>query len=133
MHDENTEGARDSWGPNGIQLVASMAEQGVEASVLVTVPGGLIAGITISEKCYFAGLGDAYRKVGALGIGAALAALGDSAREEESDDDIRRFHSLFLKNGKFVIGGTPLGGDGLFIRVRISAISALALGTLKPQ
>jgi hypothetical protein len=72
VHDKNTEGARDGWGPNGIQLVASMAEQGVEASVMVTVPGGLIAGITISEKCYFAGLGDAYRRVGAE---APLASL----------------------------------------------------------
>jgi len=132
VHDEGTEGARDSWGPNGVQLVASMAEKGVEFSVLVTVPGGLIAGTTINEKSYFAGLGDAYRKAGAKELGAVLAALRDSAPAEESDDS-REFHSLFLKNGKFVIGGTPLGGDGLFIRVRISAISALALGTLKAQ
>jgi hypothetical protein len=132
VHDEHIEGPLDSWDPNGIQLVASLVEQGAEIPVLVTVPGGLIAGTAISQYKYFTGLRDEYAMRGASKMGAALAALVPPVADEHAETDDHTHHrSLFLRSGRFVIGNAPLGGDGLFIRVRIAAISALALGTLE--
>ncbi len=113
-----------------IQNVVKIAEAGAGMSVILTTPGGLVAGRVISGAEYFQKLSDSFRTSGSEPVYGVLADWAASFKPVgENPADAAGPYFIHLENASLSTPSNMTSPHALW-RGKISAVSAIAFGTL---